>query len=209
MDDGDARKKLHTGITIIKCTIYYARFGYCTLQDVGSAVSATRSMNGFMFYARPMRVTFAKSQSHAVQKEEGTFGRPAKKSKIASQAKPAAAAAVAAATAAAKPAAAAAGDAGEAAAPMEDDQPPNNILYLSGLPENAKAEGVDIEEMLEMLFGPEAQLEGLKEVRLVSNRPDIAFVEYADEDQAAAAKDRLQGFNLTPENKLSIIYAKK
>lgn len=158
-----------------------------------------------MFYGRPMRVTFAKSQSHAVQKEEGTFGRPAKKSKIAAQPKAAPAAA------AAKPAApaAAAVDAGEAAAPMDDDQPPNSILYLSGLPENAKEEGVDIEEMLEMLFGPEAQLEGLKEVRLVSNRPDIAFVEYANEDQAAAAKDRLQGFNLTPVNKLSIIYAKK
>ena len=167
-------------------------------------------MNSFMFYGRPMRVTFAKSQSHAVQKEEGTFGRAAKKAKVASQAK-----AVAPAAAAAKPtvpaaaAAAAAADAGEAAAPMDDDQPPNNILYLSGLPENAKAEGVEIEEMLEMLFGPEAQLEGLQEVRLVSNRPDIAFVEYANEDQAAAAKDRLQGFSLTPENKLSIIYAKK
>ena len=39
--------------------------------------------------------------------------------------------------------------------------------------------------MLEMLF---QQLSGFKEVRLVGGRPDIAFVEYATEQEAAAAK---------------------
>ena len=108
----------------------------------------------------------------------------------------------------AAPTAAAPGAAEEGAVPMEgDDSVPNNVLFLSGLPPDA--DGVDSEAMIEMLFGPEAMLEGLQEVRLVSGRPDIAFVEYADADQATAAKDRLQGFKITPENALSIIYAKK
>jgi U2 small nuclear ribonucleoprotein B'' len=105
-------------------------------------------------------------------------------------------------------AATASSTAGEADVSMEsDDSPPNNVLFLSGLPPGS--DEVDTEAMLEMLFGPEAMLEGLQEVRLVSGRPDIAFVEYADAEQATAAKDRLQGFKITPENALAIIYAKK
>lgn len=50
---------------------------------------------------------------------------------------------------------------------------------------------------------------GFKEVRLVPNRHDIAFVEFANEVQSAAAKEALQGFKITPTHAMKISFAKK
>lgn len=50
---------------------------------------------------------------------------------------------------------------------------------------------------------------GFKEVRLVPNRHDIAFVEFENEMQSAAAKDALQGFKITPSHSMKISFAKK
>ena len=50
---------------------------------------------------------------------------------------------------------------------------------------------------------------GFKEVRLVPGRHDIAFVEFENEVQSAAAKDALQGFKITPSNAMKISFAKK
>lgn len=50
---------------------------------------------------------------------------------------------------------------------------------------------------------------GFKEVRLVPNRHDIAFVEFENELQSGAAKDALQGFKITPTHAMKISFAKK
>ena len=50
---------------------------------------------------------------------------------------------------------------------------------------------------------------GFKEVRLVPGRHDIAFVEFENEMQSAAAKDALQGFKITPTHAMKIAFAKK
>lgn len=60
--------------------------------------------------------------------------------------------------------------------------------------------------MLSMLFN---QFPGFKEVRLVPGRHDIAFVEFETDVQAAAAKDALQSFKITPTNAMKITFAKK
>jgi hypothetical protein len=44
---------------------------------------------------------------------------------------------------------------------------------------------------------------------LVPNRHDIAFVEFENELQSAAAKDALQGFKITPTHAMKISFAKK
>merc|ERR1711885_54399 len=67
--------------------------------------------------------------------------------------------------------------------------PPNEILFVTNLPEETN------EMMLGMLFN---QFPGFKEVRLVPGRHDIAFVEFETEMQSAAARDALQGFKITP-----------
>eukprot|EP00039_Didymoeca_costata_P019217 m.336677 g.336677 ORF g.336677 m.336677 type:complete len:220 (-) comp17924_c0_seq1:85-744(-) len=166
---------------------------FVVFSDIPSATAAMRSLNGFKFFGRPIRVGYAKTKSHAVQKEEGTFGRPDKKRKMTAPAAHAAIKNGAPGTTEGAP--------GEADA---DTQPPNKILFLSNLPE--EGDGKTREAMIQMLFH---ELEGFKEVRLVEGRPDIAFVEYENEDNAAAAKYTLQGFKITPTNTLGISFAKK
>lgn len=79
------------------------------------------------------------------------------------------------------------------------EQPPNNILFLTNLPETTEVQ-------IQVLF---AQFPGFKEVRLVPGRYDIAFVEFENEYQAGTAKDSLQGFKINPTNAMKITYAKK
>merc|ERR1712179_518899 len=81
-----------------------------------------------------------------------------------------------------------------------DNAPPNQILFLTNLPEETN------EMMLSMLFN---QFPGFKEVRLVPGRHDIAFVEFETEMQSAAARDALQGFKITPTTAIKISFAKK
>lgn len=80
------------------------------------------------------------------------------------------------------------------------EQPPNQILFLTNLPEETN------EVMLSMLFN---QFPGFKEVRLVPNRHDIAFVEFATELESGAARESLQGFKITPTHAMKITFAKK
>jgi len=80
------------------------------------------------------------------------------------------------------------------------EQPPNQILFLTNLPEETN------EVMLQMLFN---QFPGFKEVRLVPGRHDIAFVEFENELQSATAKNTLDGFKITPNNSMVITFAKK
>lgn len=134
-----------------------------------------------------MRIQYAKSDSDVVAKMKGTFVERQKKpiEKVMPKKK------------GVKPS-----EVPVAAGPTGPvpDQPPNAILFLTGLPEETN------DMMLQMLFG---QFPGFKEVRLIPGRPDIAFVEYEDETQSTAAKNGLQGFKVTPTAPIRITFAKK
>ncbi|VDP95436.1 unnamed protein product [Echinostoma caproni] len=80
------------------------------------------------------------------------------------------------------------------------DQPPNKILFLTNLPDDAN------EAMISMLFN---QFTGYREVRMVPGRSDIAFVEFDSEVEASAAKHGLQGFTIRPGVPIRITFAKK
>jgi U2 small nuclear ribonucleoprotein B'' len=80
------------------------------------------------------------------------------------------------------------------------EQPPNQILFLTNLPDETN------EMMLSMLFN---QFPGFKEVRLVPGRHDIAFVEFSSEIQSSAAREALNGFKITPTHSMKISFAKK
>jgi hypothetical protein len=47
------------------------------------------------------------------------------------------------------------------------------------------------------------------EVRMVSGRHDIAFVEYESEMRSGEARRQLQGFQMLPTHALDIKFAKK
>ncbi|KAH8236220.1 U1 small nuclear ribonucleoprotein A [Drosophila bipectinata] len=164
---------------------------FVIFKEIGSASNALRTMQGFPFYDKPMRIAYSKSDSDVVAKMKGTFKERPKKIKPPKPApgtdekkdkkkKPA--------------------NAENSNPNTQTEQPPNQILFLTNLPEETN------EMMLSMLFN---QFPGFKEVRLVPNRHDIAFVEFTTELQSNAAKEALQGFKITPTHAMKITFAKK
>lgn len=133
------------------------------------------------------RIAFAKTKSDAVAKLEGTFRQEDVDERKRAKLEAKAAAAPAVAGAAARPAAAAAPSA-------------NRLLFAENLPEQAN------EAMLGLVF---QQFAGFKEVRMVPQRPGIAFVEYDGEEGAAAALAGLQGFRLATDKPMALSYARQ
>ncbi|XP_037937810.1 U1 small nuclear ribonucleoprotein A [Teleopsis dalmanni] len=164
---------------------------FVIFKEISSASNALRTMQGFPFYDKPMRIAYAKTDSDVVAKIKGTFKERPKKIK---PPKPAPNAEEK------KDKKKKASNAENANPNAQTEQPPNQILFLTNLPEETN------EMMLSMLFN---QFPGFKEVRLVPNRHDIAFVEFSTELQSNAAKEALQGFKITPSHAMKITFAKK
>ncbi len=174
---------------------------FISFRDVSSATQAVRHMQGFPFYDKPMRLSYAKTKSDAIAKLDGTYQakekaeRAAKRKAEREEAK--------SKKALAPKAAAAAGDAPKqpevAAAPKAVEKPssagapaanlPNAILFVENLPDQVN------EMMLSMLF---QQFPGFKEVRLVPGKAGIAFVEFESEAQSGVAMNGLQSFKCAP-----------
>ena len=87
----------------------------------------------------------------------------------------------------------------DAAAAAAAAPAPNKILLASGLPAEAT------EPMIVALFG---RFPGLKDVRLIAER-GLAFVEYSEHAQSAAAQAALNGFALTAASSMAVAFAKK
>jgi len=159
---------------------------FVIFKEISSATNALRSMQGFPFYDKPMRISYAKTDSDIIAKMKGTFQERPKKAPGETKKK------------SKKPKTGGGGGVGGQGG--VDNAPPNQILFLTNLPTETN------EMMLSMLFN---QFPGFKEVRLVPGRHDIAFVEFENEMQSAAARDALQGFKITPTTAMKISFAKK
>ncbi|GIY40419.1 u1 small nuclear ribonucleoprotein A [Caerostris darwini] len=196
---------------------------FVVFQDINSATNALRCMQGFPFYDKPLRIQYAKSESHIIAKQKGTYvdrtaqgkqasdvGESKKMKKKSSKEKnlqmqgsllPGLASGSMlqnlVSNALSSPASYPSSSQTSA---RQAEQPPNQILFLTNLPAETN------EKMLFMLFN---QFPGYKEVRLVPGRHDIAFVEFENEVLSSAAKDALQGFKITPTNAMKITFAKK
>uniref|UniRef100_A0A3Q3N2A3 U1 small nuclear ribonucleoprotein A n=1 Tax=Labrus bergylta TaxID=56723 RepID=A0A3Q3N2A3_9LABR len=166
---------------------------FVIFKEVNSASNALRSMQGFPFYDKPMRIQYAKIDSDIIAKMKGTYVERDRKKERKKLKGPES-------SGVKKGAAGAPMVAGVPAAIPVAENPPNHILFLTNLPEETN------ELMLSMLFN---QFPGFKEVRLVPGRHDIAFVEFENEVQAGAARDALQGFKITQANAMKISFAKK
>jgi U2 small nuclear ribonucleoprotein B'' len=183
---------------------------FVVFKDIQAATKARRELNGFPFYGKPLRVTFARQRSHLVEKQEGTFdeekAEALRKAREASAPASKRKAASAAAAAAAAPVAAAA-----AAAPAESegtkrhkmdfqapDENPNPILFVQNLPPEST------ELMVQMLF---QQFPGYKSVRLVEGQ-GIAFVEFTDVTSSSVAKNALQSFKIKEQHLMMISFLK-
>lgn len=183
---------------------------FVIFKDISSGTAALRSMQGFPFYDKPMRIQFAKGDSDVISKMKGTFVERAKKA--ASNVK----------KAELVPGESrkerkrrlvlektkTTGGTGQQNAGAQQNLPPgltgettpNKILFCTNLPEETT------DQMLAMLF---QQFLGFREIRLVPGRHDIAFVEFETDGQASTAKDALQNFKITPNHPMKISFAKK
>jgi U2 small nuclear ribonucleoprotein B'' len=173
---------------------------WIVFADIAAATSALRGMQGFPFYEKPVRVSYARTTSNKVVMLKG--GKAAKqlaKGKPPKAPTAAAAEGEGAAKKAKQPEAAAAGGKAAAAAGGVDVGRPNSKLFIENLPAATTA------AMLEMLF---QQFPGCKEVTVVPSKPGIAFVEFETEMQATVALTGLQGFKVTPQNAMKITYSK-
>lgn len=171
---------------------------WVVFEEIGSATSALRAMQGFPFFEKPMRLSYAKTKSDATAKLDGNFKEHLKERRKEYSA--AAREHHLNRTKANTSGAAAAGGAPQAAHSNAEQLPANKILFVQNLPEASTA------QMLSMLF---QQFPGYTEVRLVDGRPGIAFVEYENDMQASVALQGLQAFKITPQNSMVITYAKQ
>jgi len=195
-------------------------------KEISSGTNALKSLQGFPFYNKPMRINYARTKSDVVAKADGTYvERPkkiVKREDLRKGGKAAPAVQAAAAPVAQEPKKASApavsqktiqdriGWNPQQTANVPKAQPvaapkasgvaePNRTLFVENLP----AEATDT--MLSMLF---RQYPGFQEVRLIPGR-NVAFVDYQNEYQAGMAMQGLQGFAMTPEVKLTLSYARK
>ncbi|KAI9229654.1 MAG: hypothetical protein DHS80DRAFT_13624 [Piptocephalis tieghemiana] len=83
---------------------------------------------------------------------------------------------------------------------QEELLPPYRILFLQRLPEDITS------STLESLF---QVFPGFREVRQVPARPDIAFVEYDEDEQAVEAKERLNGHTLSEGYRMKVTYSRR
>ncbi|XP_023322895.1 U1 small nuclear ribonucleoprotein A-like [Eurytemora carolleeae] len=163
---------------------------FVIFKEISSSTNALRSMQGFPFYDKPMKIAYGKTDSDVIAKIKGTFQERPKRAPVDKKK--------------GKKGGKSGATVGAAGAGMQtqgvENAPPNQILFLTNLPSETN------EMMLSMLFN---QFPGFKEVRLVPGRHDIAFVEFENEMQSAAARDALQGFKITPTTAMKISFAKK
>uniref|UniRef100_F6Y8Y8 RRM domain-containing protein n=1 Tax=Ciona intestinalis TaxID=7719 RepID=F6Y8Y8_CIOIN len=161
---------------------------FVIFKEISSATNALRSMQGFPFYDKPMRLAYSKKDSDVIAKMKGTYQeRTKEKKKKKKEPKKVQILYICVC-------------AGGRADDDGSKNPPNHILFLNNLPPETQ------EEMLNMLFN---RFNGFKEVRLVPGRHDIAFVEFEGEQQASEAKGALQGFKISPSNAMKVTFAKK
>ncbi|KAJ5587340.1 uncharacterized protein N7459_003105 [Penicillium hispanicum] len=182
---------------------------FIVFDSVDAATRAIDEANGFELFDKPMVLDYAKTRSDAtVLRENGSDELEAhKRRRLAEKERRQAHDALEAQKKLKRPAAAAettrpakttkgAGlkpTSGAAAAVVPDEYlPPNKILFLRDLPDDANQEG------LSAVFG---RFEGFQEVRLVPGRKGIAFVEYESESGAISAKEATSGMSMGEQGK--------
>jgi U2 small nuclear ribonucleoprotein B'' len=161
--------------------------------EQASAEKAVESMANFSFYGKPMRVNFARVKSDLISKADETFvARPKRKVKTESKRKKR--------VKITKEPAAKKSASSSSSAPADTPSPPHNILFIENLPVQCTS------AMLHMLF---YQYQGYVEARMVEAKPGIAFVEFSTVPDASRAKEMLHNFQISPNFKMQISFAKQ
>lgn len=195
---------------------------FVAFPDREMAAKAVKEIKGFPLYGKPIEITFARSAADAVvkrktpdayathkaerleKKRRSRRENPLRKKAFAQKLtarKAAETASVTGGTTANSAAAAPSASSNRRIVQMPDEyQPPNKILFIQNLPENAG------KDALEVLF---KQYPNLVEVRTIPGRANIAFVEYIDAASSGVAKDALHNYKFDGEHKIKVTFAKQ
>ncbi|OAF70098.1 hypothetical protein A3Q56_02158 [Intoshia linei] len=168
---------------------------FIVFDEVTSATTALGSMQNFPFFTKEMKLQYAKCDSYAIQKRNGTYvekvyeKKPAKTKKRKTN-----------------------GGMNtvkkrpnfnlsnlNVSADALKEQPPFHILFLSNLPSNTN---------IHTLIALFSKFNGYQEVRMIPDNPEIAFVEFRDITSAIVAKNSLQGYQLIPGQAIRVNFAK-
>ncbi|KAJ1955767.1 hypothetical protein EC988_001705 [Linderina pennispora] len=144
---------------------------FITFKSEADAVRAHHEVQGFVLFDKPMFIEFARSPADASVKDEGGDLDAHIKSRVEGRRRR--------------------DEMFEQRRNMPVDavplipgvELPNKILFLENLPQGIRPE--EIEQVFQIY-------PGFVEVRWVSVKPDVAFVEYTSDVQAGAAKDDLK-----------------
>uniref|UniRef100_A0A8C4QL91 RRM domain-containing protein n=1 Tax=Eptatretus burgeri TaxID=7764 RepID=A0A8C4QL91_EPTBU len=163
-----------------------------------SATNSLRTMYGFPLFGMRMCIQYAKTDADAVTKMKGTFvprpvtekprENPVPKKKV---------------TATHKTPHLASAPGNPIASHVDAStslMSSHHILFVTNLPDSSSS------TMLSMLF---SQFPGWREVRVVPGRPDIAFVEFDNDQHAAIAKNALDGFPVLPSHRMHVVFSSK
>jgi len=188
---------------------------WVVFPDVASAGRCVRALDGFEFLGRPLRAAYAKGKSDAIAKLDGTYGTPQhpKLSEAEKRARDAAATDALARRraktvdthrsdldgAAAASRRAEAEHAAQAAREAEESVP-HRRLFVTNLPP------ATTDAMLSMLF---EQFPGFQKAATVPQKPGIAFVDFATEGEAGAARAGLQGFVVQEGHPMRVAFARR
>eukprot|EP01130_Rhizamoeba_saxonica_P006045 TRINITY_DN2395_c0_g1_i2.p1 TRINITY_DN2395_c0_g1~~TRINITY_DN2395_c0_g1_i2.p1 ORF type:complete len:223 (-),score=55.13 TRINITY_DN2395_c0_g1_i2:120-788(-) len=170
---------------------------FVVFGDISAAQNAIREMQGFSFFGKELNIEYSKTKSDVIAKMDGTFvprqrktpktegegGRRKRKATENPEGTPANKKQ----------------DRERKILPTQRNAPPNKILFIQNIPDNATVQD------LEVIFG---RMPGFVEVRMVPGVPGIAFVEYANQMQSGIALNEFQHLPLG-ENKLVISYQKQ
>ena len=112
---------------------------WVVFDNVASATAAVRGLQDFPFYDKPMRITYAKSKSDATAKLEGTYDPATRDPEVRAKRKAESQRAEREARAKKEEAGEGAGPGTGTAIPTDPTAPPNEILFVQGLPGTPKA----------------------------------------------------------------------
>lgn len=194
---------------------------FVAFPDREIAAKVVKEIKGFPLYGKPIEIAFARTpadcivkrkspdefESHKAErllkKKRSRRENPLRKKAFAikeAARKAAEAASTAGGAAAVAPAAVPATSNRRIVQMPDEYQPPNKILFVQNLPENAG------KDALEVLF---KQYPNLVEVRTIPGRSNIAFVEYVDAASSGVAKDALHNYKFDGEHKIKVTFAKQ
>jgi RNA recognition motif-containing protein len=173
---------------------------FVVFKDISSASSAVHKLSGFPFFDKPMKAQYAESKSDIVARLDGTYSVDSKRREKEEKAARKAAKLAQAANPKKRRAVEDAEGEPTAKKPKEIElNPPHKILFVQQVPKNVQAAEITA------LF---SKLPGFKDTKLP--KPELAFVFYETEQQAALALTEYQNWKFTPEDRgLLINFAKQ